>query len=77
MEIIFLDCRNLEVLDYGFANNNFTIVIDNVVPQSSSFQINKENVNASVGDYLVIKDRQINYIGIITSFDAKDHVVEV
>lgn len=77
MEVIFLDCRNLEVLDYGFANDNFTIVIDNVVPQSSSFQVNKEKVNASVGDYLVIKDRQINYIGIITSFDAKDHVVEV
>lgn len=77
MEVIFLDYLTLSVLDYGYANDNFTIIIDNVIPQSSSFEINKEAVNASVGDYLIVKDKKINYIGIITSIDLKNHVTEV
>lgn len=77
MEVIFLDYLTLAVLDYGYANDNFTIIIDNVIPQSSSFEINKEAVNASVGDYLIVKDKKINYIGIITSIDLKNHVTEI
>lgn len=77
MEVIFLDYLTLAVLDYGYVNDNFTIIIDNVIPQSSSFEINKEAVNANVGDYLIVKDKKINYIGIITSIDLKNHVTEV
>ena len=77
MEVIFLDYLTLSVLDYGYANDNFTIIIDNVIPQSSSFEINKEAVSASVGDYLIVKDKKINYIGIITSIDLKNHITEV
>ncbi len=77
MEVVFLNSRNLSVLDYGQTNDQYTIILDNVVPQSSSFQVNKESVNANIGDYLIIKDKRVNYIGIITSIDIKGHITEI
>ena len=79
MEVVFLDCRSLEVLDFGFASDDFNIIIDCVVPQVSSFKVNKINLNVEVGDYLVIKNSPINYIGIITSLDVEDnaHVTDI
>lgn len=79
MEVLFLSKTNLDVLDYGYATDNFNIIIDNVVPQASSFEINKDKINAEIGDYLVIKDKSINYIGIITSLEVKkdEYVTEV
>ncbi len=72
MEVLFLDCRTLEVLDYGNVSDEFTIIIDNVVPQVSDFKVNKVSIKAAVGDYLVIKNSPINYIGIINSIDESD-----
>lgn len=77
MEVVFLDNRTLEILDYGFVDDGFNIILDNVVPQSSTFTVNKESVNASIGNYLYVKDNRINYIGIITSIEKKENVSEV
>ena len=67
MELIFLDKDDLKVLDYGYVEKEFTIVIDSVIPQKSNFNVNSININAEVGDLLVVKDPEVNYIGIITS----------
>lgn len=66
MEVIFLKRSDLKVLDYGFVNSEYQIIIDSVIPQKSTFTVNKININASVGDLFVIK-KEVNYIGIIDS----------
>ena len=76
MEVIFLDSRTLAVLDNAYASS-FNLIIDNVVPQSSSFTLSKESIKAVIGDYLVIRNAPVNYIGIITSIDSDEHVVQL
>ena len=79
MEVVFLDNNTFEILDFGFVSDDFNIIIDNVVPQASSFKVNKINLNVVVGNYLIIKNSPINYIGIITSIDVEEdkHVTDV
>lgn len=79
MDILFLKRRNLEVLDYGFCNDQFNIVIDRVIAQKSSFTINKKKLNIELGDLLVVRNKLINYIGIIESIEEKEeeHTTEV
>lgn len=69
MDILFLSERNLAVLDHAYATDDFEIVLDALVPQKSTFNINKKNINAGIGDYLVVKDRGYFYIGIIAAID--------
>lgn len=78
MEVIFLKRSDLTVLDYGFVDKDFQILIDSVIPQKSTFTINKRDINASVGDLLIIK-KDINYIGIINSLvaDKEKYVTKV
>lgn len=73
MELIFLDKNDLKVLDYGYVEKEFTIVIDSVIPQKSNFNVNSININADVGDLLVVKDPEVNYIGIITSIQVDEN----
>lgn len=79
MDILFLKRSNLEVLDYGFCNDQFNIVIDRVIAQKSSFTINKKKLNIELGDLLVVRNKLINYIGIIESIEEKEeeHTTEV
>lgn len=76
MDVLFLDSRTLAVLDNAYASS-YNLIIDNVVPQSSTFAISKESIRAVVGDYLVIRDSPISYIGIISSIDTDEHVTVV
>lgn len=69
MDILFLSERNLAVLDHAYATDDFEIVLDALVPQKSTFNINKKSINAGMGDYLVVKDRDYFYIGIIATID--------
>ena len=69
MDILFLSERNLAVLDHAYATDDFEIVLDALVPQKSTFNINKKNINAGIGDYLAVKDRNYFYIGIIAAID--------
>ncbi len=69
MELIFLNRRNLAVLDFGYVNDDYTLVIDSVIPQKSSFTVNKKGINAKVGDIVTIKDKTVNFIGIISSIE--------
>lgn len=69
MDILFLSERNLSILDHAYATNDFEIVLDALVPQKSTFNINKTDIKADIGDYLVVRDRDYFYIGIITAID--------
>lgn len=77
MEVIFLKRSNLEVLDYGFVDSDYQIVIDSVIPQKSTFAVNKQSINADVGDLLVVKDKEVNYIGIIVSMEEDDKKFDI
>ena len=72
MEVIFLDRINFQVIDYAFVNTNFQVVIDSVIPQKSNFSVNKEKINANIGDIMVIKSKELNYIGIICSIEKEE-----
>ena len=69
MEVVFLKRENLEVLDFGYVDHDYQIVIDSVIPQKSTFTVNKKSINADAGDLLVVKDKAVNYIGIIIGFE--------
>ncbi len=72
MELIFLNEQTLSVVDYAYASEEFEIVIDALVPQPSTFNVNKTKINAEVGDYLVVKENNYFYIGIISSLESID-----
>jgi hypothetical protein len=65
MELIFLDRMDFKVLDYGYVGNEYRVVCDNVIPQKSTFTVNKINIQAKLGDLVFVKDKKVNYIGII------------
>lgn len=73
MELIFLSERNLAILDYAQTSDDFEIILDALVPQKSKFTVNKLSLKAGAGDYLVIKDRNYFYVGIINSIEDEDN----
>ena len=56
MEIVILDKFNFNVKDNAYVDSEYEIVVDLVLTQKSSFKINKENINASVNDYIKQKE---------------------
>lgn len=72
MQLIFLNEQNLEVLDYAYATDDFDIILDALVPQKSKFTVNKQSLNAKVGDLLLVKDNGYPYVGIITSIKVDE-----
>ena len=72
MHLIFLDEQDLSVLDYGYATDDFDIILDALVPQKSKFTVNKQSLKAKVGDLLIVKENGYPYVGIITSIKADD-----
>ena len=72
MHLIFLDEQDLSVLDYGYATDDFDIILDALVPQKSKFTVNKQSLKAKVGDLLIVRENGYPYVGIITSIKADD-----
>lgn len=73
MDLIFLSERDLAVLDYAQASEDYEIILDALVPQKSKFVINKLSLKVDTGDYLLIKDRNYFYLGIINSIESEDN----
>lgn len=65
MQLIFLDRTTLKYKDYAVVSSDYEIVVDLVVNQKSNFTLNKESVNSKIGDLAVLKETNINYIGIV------------
>lgn len=72
MEIIFLNEQDLSIIDHGYATDDYEIVLDALIPQKSSFVINKPTLNVELGDYLVVRDREYFYIGIVTGIEKQE-----
>ncbi len=72
MQLIFLNEQDLSVIDYGYATDDFDIILDALVPQKSKFTVNKLSLNAKVGDLLLVKENGYPYVGIITSIKSDD-----
>ena len=72
MQLIFLNEQDLSVIDYGYATDDFDIIFDALVPQKSKFTVNKQSLNAKVGDLLLVKENGYPYVGIITSIKSDD-----
>ena len=64
--------ERLSVIDYGYATDDFDIILDALVPQKSKFTVNKQSLNAKVGDLLLVKENGYPYVGIITSIKSDD-----
>lgn len=74
MEIVILDKFNFNVKDNAYVDSEYEIVVDLVLTQKSSFKINKENINASVNDYIYVRDQAL-YFGVIDSIEKEnDHI---
>lgn len=69
MQIIFLSEQDLTILDHGYATDDYDIILDALVPQKSSFVINKQSLKANIGDLLLVKENGYPYVGIITSIE--------
>ncbi len=72
MELIFLDEQDLTILDHAYCSDDFEIVFDALVPQKSKFTVNKQSLNAEIGDLVLVREKGYPYIGIITSIEADD-----
>lgn len=78
MHIIFLSERTLDVVDYAFASSDFEIILDTLVPQTSTFNLNRSKIKAAIGDYLTIKENNYFYIGIISAIEeVKDGLLKI
>lgn len=67
MELIFLSRGSLSYKDHALITSDFELIVDLVVNQKSNFTLNKETLNAEIGDLAILKDSTLNYIGIIES----------
>ena len=67
MELIFLSRGSLKYKDHALITSDFELIVDLVVNQKSNFTLNKEKINAEIGDIAILKDATLNYIGIIES----------
>lgn len=72
MQLIFLDRNTLQYKDYGYVDKTFEINVDLVIIQKSTFLINKGNLNASIGDIVILKDAPISFIGIVERLELAD-----
>ena len=61
MKLIFLDRITLKYKDNAYVSSEFEIVLDSVVKQKSNFTVNKEEIKASVGDIVVLKEGKLSY----------------
>ncbi len=73
MELIFLREQDLLVLDHALCTDDYEIVLDSLVPQKSKFTVSKQSLNVENSDYLVVRENNYFYIGIITSIKKDDN----
>ena len=72
MELIFLSEQDLTILDHAYATDDYDIIFDALVPQKSSFVVNKQVLNCGIGDLLITRDNGYGYVGIITAIEKDD-----
>lgn len=69
MELVFLKRSNLAIIDHAIVSDEFTLIMDSVINQKSSFTVNKVNINAEIGDIVILRDTLYFYIGIVEAIE--------
>ena len=72
MQLIFLDRSTLAYKDYGFVDKSFEINMDMVIIQKSSFKVNKSQLNTTIGDIVILKEKHYLYLGLIERLEVAD-----
>ncbi|MCF7930501.1 MAG: hypothetical protein K9L02_03210 [Acholeplasmataceae bacterium] len=72
MKILFLDRNTLQYKDNAYISKQYELVLDMVLIKRSTFQVNKTNINCSIGDIIVLKSDVYSYIGILESIERID-----
>lgn len=72
MRLLFLERSSLRYKDYAIVGNDFDLIIDSVVSQKSNFVVNKEEINADVGDVVVLNEKRLSFIGILESMTLNE-----
>ena len=76
VELIILDGRNFNIKDYTFSKNN-NIIFDSLVQNSSTFNVNKLDLNVSNNDILITRGTTKQYIGIVDSITKNNNVIKI
>src|SRR5690554_5913165 len=75
MDLIILDYLTFTYKDHAVIGDEFEVVHDIVITQKSYFKINKNELNAKVGDYVYVKNDNA-YFGIVENIeDEKTHLI--
>lgn len=77
MQLVILSRTDLTIKDYGYFGSDYEIVLDAVVYQKSKFIINKEYLNAEVGDIVFTRGLPFSYIGIIDAITKEDEDLKI
>ena len=72
MKLLFLDRSTLQYKDNAYLSNSYELNLDMVVIQRSIFNVNKTNINCSIGDIVIFMNDIFSYIGILESIELKD-----
>lgn len=72
MELVVLDSQNLKVKDYALINKDFEIIVDSVIYQKSTFNVNRKSINAQMGDIVYVRGLPFLYLGIIESITSEE-----
>ncbi len=75
MELVILDYKTFQYKDHAYIGETFDINLDLVITQKSTFKVNTTKINASIGDYVYVKDDEL-YLGVIENIeDEKTHLI--
>lgn len=72
MKLLFLDRSTLQYKDNAYVSNQYELVLDMVLIKRSTFQVNKTNINCTIGDIIILKSDIYSYIGILESIELQD-----
>lgn len=72
MKLLFLDRSSLQYKDNAYISNQYELVLDMVLIKRSAFQVNKTNINCTIGDIIILKSDIYSYIGILESIERLD-----
>ena len=72
MELLFLDRATMRLKDHAFIGDSWELIIDMVVTQKSSFNLNTTSLDAEIGDLAILKEPGINFIGVVESITSNN-----
>ena len=73
MNVLVYGKKTFEYKEHLYLSNDYQIVLDTVINQSSYFVTNSIEPNVSVGDILIVHERSFFYIGTVTTIEIMEN----